>query len=93
MVAADSGQARPPAPPPVRTYTLTVKIQGVGVVTSTPAGLHCTTGACGVQLPNGTVVTLTPSGGVFRRWSGGCSGSGACTVKITGNRSVTAQFR
>jgi hypothetical protein len=93
MVAADSGQARPPAPPPVRTYTLTVKIQGVGAVTSTPAGLHCTTGACGIQVPKGSVVTLTPSGGEFRRWSGGCSGTGTCTVKITGNRSVTAQFR
>ncbi len=97
MVTPNSGQvatAPPgPPPPPVVTHSLTVTVRGVGTVTSTPPGISCTTGACGTNFPAGTVVTLKKSGGRFRYWSGACSGSGSCTVKMTMNRAVTARFR
>jgi len=41
------------------------------------------------------VVTLTPQadvGSVFVRWTGACSGSGACSVTMDTARSVSAQF-
>ena len=38
-------------------------------------------------------VTATPSSGyVFARWFGACTGDGACSVTMNGNRSVTARF-
>jgi hypothetical protein len=40
-----------------------------------------------------TLVASPEPGSVFAGWSGaGCSGTGACTVKLTGNASVTARF-
>ena len=105
MVAASSGQAQttstpppapppPPPPPPVTTYTLTVGVTGgAGTVTSTPAGIRCTAGACGASFPAGTRVTLTPTDGRFRYWTGACWGPGACTVTLTKNLSVVARFR
>jgi len=95
VIDPSSGQAAaaPLPPPPVTTYTLTVTIHGTGKVTSSPAGIACSTGACGASFPAGTVVTLTPSNGKFRSWSGACSGSGTCRVTMTRNRSVTARFR
>jgi hypothetical protein len=98
MVSANSGQAKtasPPSdPPPVPTYTLTVKVTGgAGTVTSTPAGIKCSTGACGASFPAGTKVTLKPSVRPLRDWSGACSGSGGCTVTMSTTRTVTARFR
>jgi hypothetical protein len=90
MVGPNSGQAVPPG----KTYTLSVKVIGrPGTVTSTPAGIRCTAGACGASFPAGTRVTLRPSGGPFGDWSGACSGRGSCVVSMTGGRSVTARFR
>ena len=38
-------------------------------------------------------VTASPNAGFrFDRWSGACTGSGACTVAMTADRSVTAHF-
>ncbi len=103
MVAASSGQAKtasgtpappPPAPAPVKAYTLTVKVTGgAGTVTSTPAGIKCTSGVCGASFPSGTRVTLKPSGRTLRDWSGACSGSGGCAVTMTKAQTVTARFR
>jgi len=68
---------------------------GTGTVTSSPAGVNCGT-TCSADYTNGTVVTLTarPStGSTFVRWSGGgCSGTGNCTVTLTGATTVTATF-
>ena len=92
MIAANSGQSKPAPPPP--TFTLTVKVTGgPGSVTSAPAGIHCTAGACGAGFPAGTRVTLTPAEGAFDKWSGACSGRGACVVTVTKVSSVTARFR
>lgn len=47
------------------------------------------------EFPAGNVVTLSaspPSGSAFSRWSGACSGTGACRVTMSAARSVTATF-
>jgi hypothetical protein len=92
MISADSGHARPaPLPPPIKTYTLTVKVTGgPGTVTSSIPGLRCSAGACGATFPAGTRVTLTTSGGTLRDWSGACSGRGTYIVTMTKARSVMA---
>ena len=79
------------------SFTLSVSKAGTGsgTVTSSPAGINC--GAdCSEAYSAGTVVTLTASpasGSTFSGWSGaGCSGTGACTVIVTSNATVTAGF-
>jgi hypothetical protein len=78
------------------TQTLTVGKAGTGsgTVTSNPAGINC--GAdCSEAYDSGTVVTLSPApdaGSAFAGWSGGCSGSGSCSVTMSQARSVTATF-
>ena len=97
MVSVDSGQAAsgsaPPPPPPPVTYTLTVAISRRGTVTSSPTGINCSTGTCGTGFPAGTAVTLAPTSGRFRYWTGACSGSGSCVVSMTGKRGVKAVFK
>ena len=77
------------------TYTITVSKQGSGTVSSSPAGIKCGS-VCSAAYASGTVVTLTavPAGRArFKGWSGGgCSGTGTCTVTLTGNVSVLATF-
>ena len=67
---------------------------GTGVVTSSPAGINCGT-ACTATFPTASWVTVsaTPAAGsVFSGWSGGCSGTGSCTMSGNGTISVTANF-
>jgi hypothetical protein len=68
---------------------------GTGTVTSNPAGIACPP-TCSAAFAPGTLVTLTaaPSGGsTFAGWSGGgCSGTGACAVTVSGSVVVTATF-
>jgi hypothetical protein len=74
--------------------TITSAGTGNGSVTSSPAGIDCGQ-TCSGNYAKGTKVTLTAtpaSGSVFAGWSGGCSGTGSCVVKITKNISVTATF-
>jgi len=77
-------------------YTLTVTKAGTGsgTVTSNPAGINC--GAdCSEAYNQGTSVTLTAtpdSGSTFTGWSGACSGTGACIVSMTSDKTVTATF-
>jgi len=79
------------------SYTLTVSKSGTGagIVTSVPTGIACAKD-CSEAYPSGTTVTLTAtpaSGSTFSGWSGGgCSGTGACSVAMTANRTVTATF-
>jgi hypothetical protein len=79
------------------TFTLAVSKSGTGsgTVTSSPAGINC--GAtCSGTYNSGTSVVLTAaaaSGSTFAGWSGGgCTGTGTCTVAITGATTVTARF-
>ena len=85
--------------------TLTVKGgggTGNGVVTLSPAGITCTITAgvaaasgCIAKFNQGVVVTLTPStqlGHAFKTWYNACTGSGACKVTMSVNRTVAARF-
>ncbi|MFM9078047.1 MAG: InlB B-repeat-containing protein, partial [Solirubrobacterales bacterium] len=76
-------------------YQLSVTKSGEGTVTSTPAGITCGA-SCQAPFNPGTPVTLTATaaaGSTFTGWSGsGCSGTGTCSVTMSGARSVTATF-
>src|SRR5438105_2621223 len=78
------------------TYTLAVAVTGAtgGKVTSAPAGIDC--GAtCSASFNSGTQVTLNAapvSGWLFQGWGGACSGTGACSLTMSGNQSVSASF-
>ncbi|PTL59204.1 pre-peptidase C-terminal domain-containing protein [Paraconexibacter algicola] len=80
--------------------TVTATGTGTGHVDSSPAGIDCGTvladhGSCAKAFVQGTAVTLTPrpaAGSEFAGWSGACTGTGACTVTMSGARAVTATF-
>lgn len=65
-----------------------------GTVRSTPVGIDC--GAtCVADFVEGSQVALTPSaptGVVFTRWNGACTGSGACVVTMDAAQEVKATF-
>ncbi|MCW3016120.1 MAG: hypothetical protein JWO02_3212 [Solirubrobacterales bacterium] len=81
----------------VKTQALDVSVTGTGSgsVTSSPAGINC--GAdCTQRYVQGTQVTLSavptyPT--EFAGWSGGCTGTGPCTVTLNADVAVTAMFR
>ncbi|MEO7736271.1 MAG: hypothetical protein ABIY55_35260, partial [Kofleriaceae bacterium] len=79
------------------THELTVTRtgNGIGSVSSDPAGIQCGT-SCTHSYLSGTVVTLsaTRSGdSVFIGWSGaGCAGTDTCKVTMNQAAMVTAQF-
>ncbi|MCU0619988.1 MAG: InlB B-repeat-containing protein [Gemmatimonadales bacterium] len=75
-------------------HQLTVGVTGSGTVTSSPAGIDCGS-TCQASFDAGTAVTLTATPGsnhVFAGWGGACSGTGTCSVTMTGAVSVTALF-
>lgn len=82
--------------PATATIAVTVQDSGkaTGVVKVTPAGQSCRT-SCSVAVPAGQKVTLTPTpatGSTFA-WTGGlCTGTGPCTLTITGVTTVTGRF-
>jgi uncharacterized repeat protein (TIGR02543 family) len=69
-------------------YTLTTVVS--------PSGAGAVTPASGSKFDHGTQVAVTATantGYQFTGWSGGgCSGTGACTLTMTGNTTVTATF-
>jgi hypothetical protein len=85
------------AKPPLPQHTLTVSLagSGSGTITSSPAGISCP-GRCSAGFVQGTLVTLTAtpaSGATFTGWSGGgCSGTGSCTVTLSSDQAVSANF-
>jgi hypothetical protein len=78
-------------------FTITAAKAGTatGTVGSSPVGINCGT-ACSYTYPAGAAVTLaaTPaSGSIFKGWtSGGCGGTGPCTLAGNGSVTVTATF-
>jgi hypothetical protein len=72
--------------------TLNVQVAGAGRVTSSPAGIDCTT-ACVAAFDKASQVTLTALGSVFAGWSGGgCTGTGACVVTMDQGAQIVATF-
>jgi hypothetical protein len=67
---------------------------GAGTVTSGPTGIDCGS-TCSAQFLENSTVTLSAApaaGSTFAGWSGACTGSGACSVPMSGAKSVTASF-
>lgn len=78
------------------SYTLSVSKAGTGsgTVTSSPAGIDCGS-TCAHAYSTGTQVTLSAApavGSSFAGWSGGCSGTGTCSVAMSATESVAATF-
>src|ERR1041385_3961404 len=77
-----------------QTLTVTKAGNGTGTVTSSPAGINC--GAtCTASFTKNINVTLTATadpGFTFAGWSGACTGTGSCVVKMSANKTVTATF-
>lgn len=79
----------------IPTLSVTVSGSGSGTATSSPAGISCTGGSCSDLYDAGTPVTVyaTPSStSLFAGWSGDCSGTGNCSLTMSGDKTVTATF-
>ena len=82
--------------PTTVSYTLTVTTGANGRVSSTPAGIACAPSSiCTATFSEGATVTLSASpdsGYRLDAWGDDCSGSAGCTVKMAGDRNVSATF-
>jgi hypothetical protein len=75
-------------------HQLTVAMAGSGSGTVSGAGITCP-GTCTGSYASGSTVTLTAAGqngSSFAGWSGGCTGTGGCSVTMGADQSVTASF-
>ena len=73
---------------------LAVTVEGAGTVSSSPAGIDCGQD-CAESYEPGTVVVLTADPDelyTFTGWSGACSGTDPCELRLTGSADVTATF-
>jgi hypothetical protein len=71
---------------------VTVTISGSGSVSFAPSGVNCAT-TCTKYFATGTTLDLTPTpavGSTFAGWSGGCNGTGICTLSLTNSTVVVA---
>lgn len=75
--------------------TLVVTRQGLGRVSSVPTGIDCGSD-CQESVASNVTLALTARpdpGFIFKGWTGACTGSAnPCSLRMTGNSSVTAQF-
>ncbi|MEP7156918.1 MAG: reprolysin-like metallopeptidase [Betaproteobacteria bacterium] len=81
-------------PPESSLLTVVKSGNGSGTVTSVPAGIDCGN-TCLQVLPPSNVVTLSAvaaGGDTFSGWSGGCSGTGPCTISMNTSKVVIATF-
>ncbi len=81
-------------PVPMSTLTVQKNGSGNGTVTSAPSGINCGN-SCSASFPTNNTVSLTAnpaSGSTFVGWTGACSGSGGCTVTMSSDQTVSAQF-
>ncbi len=78
-----------------QSFELSVSVTGNGQVVSSPAGIDCGND-CTESFQEGDQVLMTAtadSGYEFVAWGGSCSGSSTCTVVMSQNKSVSAEFR
>lgn len=78
----------------VPKVTLTVVVDGAGVVVSKPAGIHCPS-TCKVRLRKGARVVLaaTPgTGEAFSGWGRPCGTAQSCALTVSKSESVLAYF-
>ena len=93
LPACGGGDGKPGKP----KHTLTIVMDGTGSgrVSSSPTGIICQKD-CSESFEDGSEITLTASaysGSLFTSWEGGaCSGSGPCTISLTGDTTLTARF-
>ena len=76
------------------TISVTTSGPGRGTVTSSPAGIDCSS-TCSAGYKQGQNIILIPtpeSGSVFSGWTGDCAGTGTCSVTMKGHKSVGAIF-
>lgn len=85
-------------PPPQLSITVTVQGAGTGTVTSSPAGINCSSGSatgCSASFAQNTAVVLSGApaqNNTFSGWSGACSGTSTCSITLTAADTVTATF-
>jgi len=83
-----------PAPGRLDSVTVAPAGSGSGAITSTPAGIDC--GAtCAEDFETRKTVTLHAEpapGSTFTGWSGACTGTGPCQVRLTAAADVSATF-
>ena len=68
---------------------------GRGTVSSSPRGVSHCANSCSHRFAQGATVTLTANaahGSKFAGWGGACRGTGTCTVRMKGAKSVYARF-
>jgi hypothetical protein len=87
-------------PEPTPKFTLKVKKTGTGtgkVESTSPVSPKIVCGSeCEKEFDEGTKVTLSQSadpGSEFVKWTGACTGSGACEVTMSAAKEVTAEFK
>ena len=80
--------------PPTFTLAATTQGAGTGTVTSVPAGISCGS-TCITAFPAGSTVRLSASPAArstFVGWSGACTGTGTCDVRLGSDATVSALF-
>jgi len=79
-----------------RSVTANLALVQYTLTTATsPSGAGTVTPATGNKYNYGTQVSVTATGNAgyeFTGWSGACTGTGACSVTMNGDKSVTASF-
>jgi hypothetical protein len=78
----------------LQLFNLNVFLVGDGSVNIQPDNITCTSN-CTETFPDGDTVTLTAMPGPgynFAGWTGACTGTGTCSLSMTTNRSVAAEF-
>jgi len=77
----------------VASYKLSATVIGTnGNLTSSPTGINCSSGTCSWYFDTGTQVDLTASQTGFIGWTGACTGKGTCTVTLSADTAVTANY-
>ena len=74
---------------------LVIRVEGEGTVSSAGGSIRCAETECREELDAGTEVLLRAQardGSQFSRWTGACSGRGACRLTVTDTTTVGALF-